>query len=37
MVLPISWIGAVSVAIAVIIAVVSFSLNSKVMKYEKSI
>ncbi|MCM2535317.1 MFS transporter [Neobacillus pocheonensis] len=33
----VSWIGAASVAIAAIIAAVSFSLNSKVAKYEKVI
>ncbi len=31
----VSWIGAVSVAIAAIITLVSFNLNSKVAKYEK--
>ncbi|MDQ6599012.1 MFS transporter [Bacillus salipaludis] len=34
-VLSVSWIGAASVAIAVIIAAVSFSLNRKVANYEK--
>lgn len=33
----VSWIGAASVASAAIIAAVSFSLNSKVAKYEKVI
>lgn len=36
-VLAVSWIGAVSVAIAAIIAAVSFSLNSKPMNYERAI
>jgi MFS transporter, DHA1 family, putative efflux transporter len=33
----VSWIGAVSVAIAAIIAAVSFSLNSKVAKYKNAV
>lgn len=33
----ISWIGAVSIAIAAIIATVSFSLSSKPRNYEKAI
>ncbi|MBT2722600.1 MFS transporter [Bacillus sp. ISL-46] len=36
-VLEVSWIGALSVAIAAIIAAVSFSLNRKPTKYEKAI
>jgi MFS transporter, DHA1 family, putative efflux transporter len=36
-ILAVSWIGAASVAIAVIIAAISFSFNNKATKYEKAI